>query len=320
MAISPLKITQANSSRDDAPKRAPGKWIGYATLCLVCFAGYLFASKLGLKAGLSDPVMFYLFIWGSLPVALALLVARKFSLEKEPLGIFFGTLTGVLGAAGQLAMLNALAASDANTSVVGAITGLYPMVTAVLAYFLLRERLKSLQVLGLVLAALAIVIFATDPSMPFSMKDGWHEHSPQWLRPVGVVLVAWGVVGIFQKLATNRISAESTIVWQTLGFLFFLPFALPSQPHSSLLSGASAYGLLAGTLTNLGSWFLFAALHCGGKASVVVPFTALYPLIVVLLAPLVLQESINLLQGGGVVLAVAAIILLSIRFDDNHKA
>ena len=49
----------------------------------------------------------------------------------------------------------------------------------------------------------------------------------------------------------------------------------------------------------------------GGKASIVAPFTALYPLIVVILAPLILHESVTLLQGIGVGCSLVAVILLS---------
>lgn len=61
----------------------------------------------------------------------------------------------------------------------------------------------------------------------------------------------------------------------------------------------------------LGAWALFAAMKSGGKASIVAPLTALYPLVVVLVAPVILHESINLLQGAGVVCALIAVVLLS---------
>jgi drug/metabolite transporter (DMT)-like permease len=84
-------------------------WFWYSILCLLCFAAYVFASKLGLKQGVPDSTMFYLFIWGSLPVALVLLAVKGFQVEKSPKGILCGTLVGILGGAGQLAMLRALA-------------------------------------------------------------------------------------------------------------------------------------------------------------------------------------------------------------------
>jgi uncharacterized membrane protein len=132
-----------------------------------------------------------------------------------------------------------------------------------------------------------------------------------WVFYAVLVLVSWGVLGIFQKLTTNCISAESTMILLIVGFLLFQPFVYPEKSLSSYPARAIVYGLLSGLFSNLGAWGLFEAMKRGGKASVVTPFTALYPLPVVLLAPLVLHESITFLQGVGVVCALTAVVLLS---------
>ncbi len=136
-------------------------------------------------------------------------------------------------------------------------------------------------------------------------------HLPIWFGFAAIVLISWGVVGIFQKLATNHITAESLLVLLIVGFLLFEPFVYPGKSlfHSSFR--ALAYGLVGGLLNNLGAWGLFAAMKSGGKASIVAPFTALYPLIVVIFAPLILHESVTLLQGIGVACSLVAVILLS---------
>jgi len=76
-------------------------------------------------------------------------------------------------------------------------------------------------------------------------------------------------------------------------------------------SRSLVFALVSSLLNALGAWALLAAMKNGGKASIVVPFTALYPLVTVSLAPLVLNESITALQGGGVVCALIAVVLLS---------
>jgi drug/metabolite transporter (DMT)-like permease len=53
-------------------------------------------------------------------------------------------------------------------------------------------------------------------------------------------------------------------------------------------------------------------MRLGGSASIVTVFTALYPLPVVLLAPLVLHEHITSLQSVGVACGIIAIVLLSL--------
>jgi uncharacterized membrane protein len=136
-------------------------------------------------------------------------------------------------------------------------------------------------------------------------------HIAPWLVIAAVVLVVWGVTAIFQKVTTNYISAESTLVLRTVGYLLIVPIIYPGKElfHHSLR--ALSYGFLAGLLCALGCLGLFAAMKSGGKASIVGPLSALYPVIVVIFSPLVLHESITLLQGIGVLCGLIAVVLLS---------
>jgi transporter family protein len=136
-------------------------------------------------------------------------------------------------------------------------------------------------------------------------------HVPPWFWYAALVLLSWGIVGIFQKLSTNHISAESLLVWLILGFCLFQPFVYPDKPLSVYSTRSLIYGLLSGLLSNVGAWGLFAAMKSGGKASIVSPFCALYPLLVVVAAPIVLHESITPVQGTGVLCALIAVVLLS---------
>ena len=69
--------------------------------------------------------------------------------------------------------------------------------------------------------------------------------------------------------------------------------------------------LTSAALNAVGAWAPLAAMKSGGRASIVVPFIALYPLVVVLTAPIILRESISLTQGIGVGCALVAVVLLS---------
>ena len=71
------------------------------------------------------------------------------------------------------------------------------------------------------------------------------------------------------------------------------------------------YGLLSGIFGGLGNIALFEAFRRGGPVSVVLPLSALYPLITVVLAILILKEKLNWRQRTGVALAVMAISLFS---------
>jgi transporter family protein len=134
---------------------------------------------------------------------------------------------------------------------------------------------------------------------------------PLWVIYAVVVLVSWGILGIFQKLSTDRISPESTLFWTIVGFVIFLPFIYPGKQLFVYSTRAIVFGLLSGFLSNLGVFGLYAAMRNGGKASVVVPLVSLYPLIVIAVAPFVLHETMTVTQGFGAASALISVILLS---------
>jgi transporter family protein len=136
-------------------------------------------------------------------------------------------------------------------------------------------------------------------------------HLPPWFWFAVVVLISWGIVGLLQKLSTNYLPADSALIWLVVGFIILQPAVYPGKALFHYTPRSLVWGLLSGALNALGAWALLAAMYQGGKASIVSPFTALYPLVVILVAPFLLHESITLLQGIGVACALAAVVLLS---------
>jgi len=136
-------------------------------------------------------------------------------------------------------------------------------------------------------------------------------HLPPWFWFGLVTLISWGVVGLFQKLSTNYLSAEWALVWLAIGFFILEPWLYPGKLLFTYSTRALAWALASGFFNALGAWALLAALKSGGKASIVTPFTALYPIVVVFLAPFILHESISGLQAVGIVCALIAVVLLS---------
>jgi bacterial/archaeal transporter family protein len=136
-------------------------------------------------------------------------------------------------------------------------------------------------------------------------------HLAPWLLFTVLALVCFGVVGLLQKLATDLMSAESALLWLIVGFLFLEPFIYPGGAMLHYSSRSLFFVLLAGVLNGLGSWAILIAMKCGGKASVVVPLTAVYPIVVCLVAPLILHEHITPIQDLGIACGVGAIFLLA---------
>ena len=136
-------------------------------------------------------------------------------------------------------------------------------------------------------------------------------HIPIWFWLAVVVLLTWGIAGLFQKLATNHLSAESATVCLVVGFFLLDPWLYPQESLWSYSTRALLFSLLSALLNALGAWAMLKAMQHGGKASIVVPFTALYPIVTVFLAPLVLHEPIPLTQAAGVICGLIAVALLS---------
>ena len=97
-----------------------------------------------------------------------------------------------------------------------------------------------------------------------------------WLGFSILALVLWGVSGITQKLATNRITSERSFLWfcwamvalsVVVMLVVHLQWGLGRLVVISAIAGGALYGL--------GAWTSFRALESGGKASVVITLVSL---------------------------------------------
>ena len=135
-----------------------------------------------------------------------------------------------------------------------------------------------------------------------------------WMWFAAIALVFWGITGVTQKLATNKISSELSFIWFAYAMIAIsatLALVVHIQWHvRPLIFWAAVAG---GTLNGLGALTSFTALESGGKASVVISLISLYPLVTVAFAVTVLHERLTLGQGIGVGLAILAAILLSLE-------
>ena len=134
------------------------RWFWYSILCVLCWGGWALLSKLGSRE-IPPETMQFLFTVGALPVGIALLMARRFKLEKSKKGIFYAVLNGILSGIGGLTLFAAYH-TNGNTALITVATSLYPTITVVLAVLILRERLSATQALGLAFAGAAIVLFS----------------------------------------------------------------------------------------------------------------------------------------------------------------
>lgn len=137
---------------------------------------------------------------------------------------------------------------------------------------------------------------------------------PAWLALSVLTIFLWGCWGLQSKLAMDKVSPWMN---QALFPLGLLPPALwlaatGKAPSGPRWKGGAFFSFLTGILGGAGNIAFYLAIVQGGKVSIVVVLTSLFPLVTVLLARLVLKESISRPQACGLVLSVVAIILLGL--------
>jgi transporter family protein len=223
-------------------------------------------------------------------------------------GLFIGFISGVCGALGNFALLASLGAGG-QAAIVFPLTALYPLVTVVIAVLFMRERARRTQVIGIALAILAVLMLSVDVSASYARVELKFSNA---LLYAFAALVAFGLAAVFQKLATNRVSAETAFATFAAGFIPPSILILFLEPVTTNLRLAPVLWAIAGGLLNgLGVLATLAAYRRGGKASVVTPLAAVYPMITVILAVVFLGEKLVAVQIAGIALALIGGVLLS---------
>ena len=138
---------------------------------------------------------------------------------------------------------------------------------------------------------------------------------PPWLAYCLLTIVFWGLWGVQSKLILEEISPLSNQVLFTPGLLLMVGLLwLRLRKSRSTVTGSLKLGIffafLTGVCGGVGNIAFFEALTNGRQASIVVPLTALYPMVTVLLAMILLGEKMNRYQWVGLGLAIGAIIIL----------
>jgi transporter family protein len=137
---------------------------------------------------------------------------------------------------------------------------------------------------------------------------------PKWLFYSLLSILLFGAWGLVSKAAIDLVSPLQGQILFSLGLVPLGIIAALSKDRraGSQSRRGAGYGLLTGVFGSIGNIAFFEALSHGGKASTVVPFTALYPLVTVIGALLLLGEKLNWVQLCGVALALGAVFLFSL--------
>ena len=154
------------------------------------------------------------------------------------------------------------------------------------------------------------------------MKEQAHARRlPAWLFWSLVTIVMWGTWGLVSMIASGGVDAYTNQLLFTVGIAPLLVLVGwkvsrggnpgESAPRSDARRKGVFWAFLTGILGGVGNMAYFEAMVKGGKASVVTPVTALFPMVTVLLALVFLKERLGRTQWIGLALAFVAIYLLN---------
>ena len=123
--------------------------------------------------------------------------------------------------------------------------------------------------------------------------------------------ITYGAADFLGGLATKRGSTVfSVVVFSQSAGLVLVLFSLPFLPSSSPTAGDFAWGAAAGLAGGIGLALLYRGLATG-TMSVVAPVTAVCAVVIPLIAGLALGERPSRPAAIGILLAIAAIVLIS---------
>ncbi len=134
-------------------------WFFYTLLTLLLWGFWGFFPKLTSRYMEPRSALIYEVV-GCIVVGVVVFFTLGGRLEHDSRGMLFAGLTGALGLLGSLAFLAALRSGVGKGSIIVLITALYPLIVIFLSVFFLKESFTPRQIAGIVLALVAMLLFA----------------------------------------------------------------------------------------------------------------------------------------------------------------
>lgn len=134
-----------------------------------------------------------------------------------------------------------------------------------------------------------------------------------WLTLSLIAMMCWGVWSLLTKVAFDHFNWYQVLITTSLvSILTSLLLYFHFRPAFNIHSPGFFYAVFAGVASSIAVVAFYMALS-RGKATIIVPLTALYPVVTIILSRLFLHERTTLLQSLGIALAIIAILLISME-------
>jgi drug/metabolite transporter (DMT)-like permease len=242
----------------------------------------------------------------SLPLLAIYLVATY--VPVTPIGLAWGGLAGIAGVVGLVLFYRALSAGA--MTVVAPVTGVTSAAIPVVVGLVAGERPSPSRLLGVGCALVAIALVSLAPH-PAGRRQVVSR------RLVAAALGAGTSFALFFILlaVAGKAAGSSVGLWPIAGsqlssvviLALLLMMTRPGPwPHQATLG----WTIVAGPC-DMTANVLYLLATRGGDLSIVAPIAALYPVTTVILALIIEHERLRGIQVAGLVLALAALVLVS---------
>jgi transporter family protein len=133
----------------------------------------------------------------------------------------------------------------------------------------------------------------------------------RWLIPVLISVAALGTLGVTSGLALRTLAWQDLILWTAGGYILVAAVLLVTGQTEVRIVENSGWAIVTAVCAIGGLITLYLAL-AAGEASKVVPVSASYPALTLVLAAIVLSESVSVLRWAGTAMVIGGVVLLTV--------
>ncbi len=246
-----------------------------------------------------------LFLWSAVAYAIAALVvlASGAADMRFVADSWWAIATGALLAGSSIAFNIALGRGQASSVV--PVSGAYPVVTLALAAVALSESVSLWRCVGTVTVIGGVVLITTGPRDVRRQAQGLG-----WLSPTLAFVAGMGAIGVTSRLALRTLGWQEVLVWTALAFAVVAIALLAVRQAQLRIVANTRWAIVVGALLVVGLVALQTALSTG-EASSVIPVTAGYPVVTLVLAATVLAEPVTRRGWAGTLLVIGGVALIT---------
>ena len=211
----------------------------------------------------------------------------------------------MLGAGGQLVLFETLRLGPAY--LVFPIISLYPVLTIILSVSVLKEKASRKAWIGIGFALLAVGLLSYQPPNYTGIRGYL------WLLLAVLVFIAWGTQAWVMKYSNETMRAETIFFYMMATGILLIPLALLMTDFSRPVNWGPKGPWLAAAiqvLNSIGALCLVYAVRYG-KAIIVVPMTALAPVLTIIISLTFWGVIPHPVIISGMVFASIAIVLMA---------